>query len=97
MPFPTDECVVQVLEGTRDSAGVKVLTKLVIDHDGGGARFRAKTLALCGIALGRIVSMSWRNFQPLFLQGLRSSFDYALCILVVDIIQSQNIHTLRAV
>ena len=67
---------------------MRVSMKSAIGHDGGGARLRAKTLAPCGIALGRMVSMSRRNLQQMFLKGLRSSFDYVSCILVVNIVQS---------
>ena len=60
------ECSV---EGTRDFAGaddMRVLTKLAVDHNGGGARLREKALPLQGTVLGRMVSMSWRNGQPWF-------------------------------
>ena len=87
------------VEWTRDSAcadDVRVLTKSTIGHNGGGVRLGVKTLAPHGIALGRMVSMSRRNFYPMFLEGLRSSFDYVSCILVVNIVQLWNIRTLRA-
>ena len=55
-----------------DSAGaddMRVLMKLAIDHDGGGARFGSKALLPCGTVLGRMISMSWRNCQPWFLKA----------------------------